>query len=95
MTRPRPCKREDLERSMGLPRNKLKGARAKKPSERVGSPEGQSPVPDVSPEKATNAFLIQCTLGEYAALVQRESHSPLKFAPLQFSFHIKNTSKSR
>lgn len=25
MTRPRPCKKEDLERSTGLPRNKLKG----------------------------------------------------------------------
>lgn len=80
---------------MGLPRNKLKGARAKKQSERVGSSESQSLVPDVSTEKATNAFLIQCTLGEYAVLVQQESHSHLKFAPFQFSFHIKNTSKSR
>lgn len=94
MTRPRPCKREDLERSLGLPRNKLKGARAKKQSGRVGSSESQSPAPDVSTEKATNAFLIHCTLGEYAVLVQRGSHSHLKFAPLQFSFHIKNSSKS-
>lgn len=65
MTRPRPCNREDLERSMGLPRNALKGARAKKQSGRVGSSESQSPVPEVTTEKATNAFLIQCTLGKY------------------------------
>lgn len=71
-----------------------RGARAKKQSGRVGSSESQSPVLGVSTEKATNTFLIQCTLGEYAVLVQRESHLHLRFSPLLFSCHIKNTSKS-